>query len=233
MGLAELFSNENYPRLRAYTILIVALITGGAFVNNRFGSDQESAVHVKDDGCIIVGNCSITMWAHSANVLWEKSPVKVNKDDEISIIISGSYIDRIDDLLTQQNKENSITASGIKKKGFANEASKGLIQRSANYGQLLLQVVEEGYRPKVRPSGDNVYKLNDGVNKLQAKESGVLWFTTNQCSVVDGDTNWINNNNNELNDSLTLVHSKKSEPDFDNNFGQLMLQIVVNRNKIL
>ncbi len=222
MSISNLFSQENYPRFRAYTILVATLIVGGYFVNDQFGltkSNSRQGTHQIQTSLV---------WSHSTNKIWENTSVEVEEGDQFKIIVSGSYYDDKIQAFDNDTMSQMLSASGIKKgTTFATEKKLNILPQ-ANYGQLLLQVANKNAKVKVKPKAEDIIRLQNGLNTVKAKSSGIIWLTTNHPSYYPYDVKMIEEYNKTFGDSISpFQENKKPEPYFENNFGYLTVQFIL------
>ena len=228
MSISNLFSDKIYPNLRSYTILLASLI-GGILVTFNFLGGGKNQSNSKENGLVAVDDSNQYLWVHSSNVLWEKSPVFVEKGSQISIITSGTYCSNVDSLISGHRRAYLINASGNKKSNRDSLTNTLLTFKKGNYGQLMLQIVDKNNRPKIKPRKEEIFLLDDGKNEFYINKDGYLWFSTNHPSLSPYERNQTKVYNDFTGKSISLnkLKQEKYEPFFDDNFGQIFMQIKI------
>lgn len=220
MSFSNLFSDKNYPNLRSYTLLVAGLIAGSATLNNFFGDGNFSLFGTKKTPSETTSYC----WPHNTTLLWEKSPIWVNKNNNVTITTSGTYYLTIDSICTSTGRTSNTTASGGSIETLDSAAVPLLLTSEANYGQLITQIVNKNNRPKIKAEKEFI-TLNNGETTFTAKNDGFLWFACNHPSFSPYNLPQTKTYNLLMNDSLTYLQLKKKqqEPYFEDNFGQLII----------
>ena len=117
MSISNLFSDKIYPNLRSYTILLASLIAG-IFVTFNFFGGGKNQTNREENGLVTIDDSNHYLWIHSSTQLWEKSPVFVERGNQISIITSGTYCSNVDSLVSGHRRAYLINASGKKKSNW-------------------------------------------------------------------------------------------------------------------
>jgi len=216
--LSKLFSPEIYPRFRNYSLLLLAIVIGGGYFN-LFGYQQKDKdVRVDQDGTLICEYFTYNHWMFDASAFWTRSPVYIEEGQDITLVIEGSYL--------HQSTGQVFNANGQKHIGNRTH----YIDSVAAKGQLLAQIVRDGYQPKARP--EDVIKLSAGQNQFTAKEDGYIWCTTNQEIFHPyGKEEWERYKALTA-DSMDVVQffNTKPEPLYNQLFGSLSVKIIAKRN---
>ena len=228
MSFSELFSDKTYPNLRSYTILLASLIGGIFIAFNFFDGGKNNSIGTDDNGAIIINNNQF-IWAHSPSELWEKSPIFVEKGIRVSIITSGKYCTNIDSLTSGHHAEYMLNAGGKKKSNRDSLTNSLLTYKKADYGQLMFQIVEKNNTPKIKPNKEIVFLLENGKNELNINSDGYLWFSTNHPSLSPYGRQETQVYNNFTGESISQnkLKNKKYEPFYEDNFGQILMQISI------
>lgn len=216
--LSKLFSPEIYPRFRNYSLLLLAIVMGGGYFN-LFGYQQKDKyVSIDQDGTLICENFTYNHWTFDASAFWTLSPVYIEKGQDITLVIEGSYLNKV--------SNEVYTAKGQPYKGRMTN----YIDSVAQKGQVLAQIVKEGYQPKARP--EDVITLSAGQNQFTAREDGYIWFTTNQEIFHPYDKDQWERYKTLTADSMDVVQffNTKPEPVYNQLFGSLSVKIIAENN---
>ena len=150
MGINNLFSDETYPNLRSYTILVVSLVTGVLLTFNFFGGNNKSKINENNEELAANGSNQY-VWVHSTTEMWQRCPVFVQEGQAISLLVSGTYTNNVQSLVQGNRSQHILTANGKTKNGVDSLHLSMLIDQKAQFGQLLFQVVAKNNRPTPFP----------------------------------------------------------------------------------